>query len=1492
MVWSTMVPKTQIHAVSDKDAQPVMDHGATPEAMRAAGVRLSARLGWLPRVTSSRIFFERCQNLAAAFQQVFKSREFEKLLPGGALAPREEDLLWLRDNRQQLFSGVRQVQSELARLTQLPHVSDRNETMPRVLAVAQEFVIETGGVFSEVNFATFCAGFEEAVPLLFREVGVLVPSLKLVLLEQIAALAKHLVGDDHSTPLKRVTTYIRSQETVSQTSWKEVLEPLIAFDGILREDPAGKYAEMDIESRNVYRESVSRIAQRSDASEIEVAAQALVLARQTAARRVRDPRILQRESHIGYFLVAEGITALHQRVGYHPSFSDRFVRWLRRHPDEFLLLGIALVTFAITTGAVLLLTAASASLVIVLLSLLVVLLPGSQAAVQVMNYLTTNLLPVTTLPKLDFSEGIRDDSRTLVAIPTLLLSEKQVQGLVEALEVRFLGNHDRNLHFAIVSDLPDSDQPAPEDDALVALCAGMIEKLNEKYAGSNFGSFVMLHRHRVYNPRERGWMGWERKRGKLHDLNQLMRGQYDSFPVKAGNVSILPKIRYVITLDSDTELPRGSAHRMVGALAHPLNQAIIDPVNNIVVAGYGILQPRVGVSVKSTSRSRLAAIFAGETGLDPYTRAISDVYQDLYGEATFAGKGIYEVDAMLAVLSHRFPRNALLSHDLIEGAYARVGLATDVMVIEDYPSHYSAYSRRKHRWLRGDWQIAEWLTDTVPDELGRRVRNPISLVSRWKIFDNLRRSLIEPATFVLFLFGWFVMPNPVAWTIAAICILFVPAFFEFIFGVARAVEELSPRMVRDAAGNLFAANFAVLLTLTLLAHQTLVSIDAVVRAIVRRMVTRERLLEWETAAEAELGGRSATIDRYLDWTPILPIVLGLIIWILRPQAFWAAMPVLALWVSSKLFVVWLNASPFEAVPEITGDDTWLLRKSALHIWRYFAEFSNQEHNWLIPDNVEEENRKVTATVSPTNLGLLLNARQVAVELGYLTVPELLDLTHKTLRTAGDLEKYRGHLFNWYDTRSLDPKPPLFVSSVDNGNLVASLWTLSQGLENLLWRPLVSMAFATGALDHLRVLREKRVISKQALSQSERELEGDQWVTFLLNLPDTLLQEARLHLKSGEPADVAWFLTQTELRAQHFRELVQMYEPWRLAEFAPFEKQLASSRKDFGDNVPLERLPDAILRMETCLTEALRAARNGAGGLGERLRVMLAEARERAVRLIADLRETSRQAHIWAETMDFGFLLDKQRLLLSVGYDADSEQLQPYCYGLLATEPRTAFFIAIAKEDIPQECWFRLDRPLASDHGQPVLLSWTGTMFEYLMPSIWMRSYPNTLLDRANLAAVRTQQAYAEKKGIPWGISESASAKRNEAGDYHYEAFGVPALALRRSGAGPEIVSPYSTFLALSVDVKGALTNLRWMSELGWFGPYGFYEAADYTNSRRRLGARRCEVVRSWMAHHMGMSLLALGNFLCGNVVQRWFHSERRVQATELLLQEKPVAQAA
>ncbi|MGE5207163.1 MAG: glucoamylase family protein, partial [Chlamydiota bacterium] len=1007
------------------------------------------------------------------------------------------------------------------------------------------------------------------------------------------------------------------------------------------------------------------------------------------------------------------------------------------------------------------------------------------------------------------------------------------------------------------------------------------------------GSFLLLHRHRVYDQREGVWMGWERKRGKLQDLNKLLRQQYDSFPVKVGNTAILPQVRFVITLDADTELPRGTAQRMVGALAHPLNRAIVDNRRNIVVSGYGILQPRVGVSVHSAARSRLANIYSGQTGLDIYTHAISDVYQDLYGEAIFAGKGIYEVDTLHQVLDGRFPCNALLSHDLIEGAYARAGLASDIELIDDYPSHYSAYNRRKHRWLRGDWQVAEWLLSRVPDQTGARVFNPISLISRWKILDNLRRSLVEPATFLLLLLGWLVLPGSAAlWSVAAIAILFFPAWLQCALNLVRAARNRRMEPARNALSAFATQNVSLFLNFTFLAHQTLLSLDAIIRTLVRRMVTGKRLLEWETAAEAEQGGhRRNPVDLYLDWTSALALAVTVIVASEHPAALLAAAPVLVLWTSSKQLSKWLNRPPRTCRCQVTPHDQLLLRRAALRTWRYFAEFSNAEHNWLIPDNVQENPARIAARISPTNLGFLLNARQVACEFGYVTVPEFALLTKRTLHTVRRLPRYRGHLLNWYDTRTLVPLPPMFVSCVDSGNLIASFWTLQQGCLERLHRPVLERNLAQGFLDHLLGLGDAGGIPRRVAAGLASVAHQEDWLERMLALPETVFDHLPEAANRQGSADAQWFSHELGRRLKNLKETARFYAPWMLPEFACLRTDPALQLDASGEQPALERIPQFLEQLAERLQLAMAAPAVAPErrALYQALLAVLPEARAHAVRLIRELEELANQAARLAEEMDFSLLLNKRRKLLSVGFDVESHKLHSACYDLLATEARVAVFAAIAKEDIAQEAWFLLGRAHTLAYGRPVLISWTGTMFEYLMPGLWMRTYRNTLLERSRVAAVRSQQDYAARRHIPWGISESAYAQTDEAGNYQYHAFGLPRLALHKDELEALVVSPYSTVLALSVDPCGALKNLHQMAAQGWLSAYGFYEAADYTPSVQHPRRHSHEPVRCWMAHHQGMSLLAIANFLHSGVVRRWFHSNPYVQATELLLNEKPVA---
>jgi cyclic beta-1,2-glucan synthetase len=1405
------------------------------------------------------------------------------------LVARRAVLLELAASHRTIRSAIRDVSEKRRELVRLPRlVLDSGHDEPRIAAVARIYLEAVNGTFSAPTFQAFIQAVQVHEPLNVEELWSAGTFLRFVLTESILEEARDVFRSRDAASVGPLMVQIKSLQSASNADWIDLIEPLIVFDVFLRQDPAHAFAQMDVESRELYRRRIALIASRSDSSESQVAQAALELAREGNAAEFPSSRIHLRGAHVGYYLVGDGFSQLASRVGFHPSFAWRARTFVHANGEDLFLSGIQLSTLLFIAAVLFPVLPNVSGLAGLAFAFLFLLLPASQDAVELVNGAITAFFEPEPLPKLDFSAGIPSDCITLVAVPTLLMNEKQVRKLVNDLEVRFLGNRDSNLHFALLTDLPDSISKPREKDfhPLVDLAARLITELNEKYRSPRNGVFLLLHRHRIYNTRQGVWMGWERKRGKLLDLNKLLAGDFDAFPIKTGPQEALQGIRYVLTLDSDTQLPRGTAARLIGAIAHPLNQAVVDPKRLIVTTGFGILQPRTAVAVRSTTRSRLAALYSGQSGLDIYTRAISDAYQDLFGEGIFTGKGIYEVETLHAVLDSRFPRNALLSHDLIEGAYARAGLATDVELVEDYPSHFSAYMRRKHRWVRGDWQIAQWIFSRVPNESGHRVANPISGISRWKIFDNLRRSLVEPSIFALFIAGWLCLPGgPLYWTIASLLLLFFPALAQFAFAFFRALADGRRGQVRESIAHFGHAALMALIRLVFLPHETLLAFDAIVRSLVRRFITGERLLEWEIAAQSELSSQAnAPVDRYLAITPLVAISLGALIWFFAAErgAIFCAAPVLLLWALANPVTVWLNLPPRNQRP-IDVEDREFLSTHALRIWRYFREFGVERHNFLIPDNLMEKGHVEAPRVSPTNIGLLLNARQVACELGFLTAPEFAALTGSTLRTIERMERFRGHLYNWYDTETLFPldESP-FVSSVDSGNLVASLFTLQAGTGALANKPLLRPEIFAGLHAHLSLLRRAKYLP-DALSRIKMPGTSaaiGEWIAWLRGAQSAL---AEATISAREQNHDTWWISETLNRVDAVLALFPNYLPWLLPEFAPLLLLL-----QFGqDSKPTEVAPASALcfadEMQSRLTGDHRTFPDASiRDLAERLCKLLSTARENLNTLSADLRNIERTAERLAQETEFAFLVDPGRQILSIGYEMGKNKRHEACYDLVASEARIATFLAIARGDLRQQSWGKLGRDHARVHGRFLLLSWSGTMFEYLMPALWMRSYPGTLIARTQDACVYVQRAYGRSRGIPWGVSESASSAKNDRGDYHYFAYGLPSVALWPEASAGPVISPYSTFLALSADLPKSLGNLRRMEAEGWVGPYGFYEAADYSAS-----SRTPVVVREWMAHHLGMSLLAIGNVLRNNVVQQWFHAHPTIQATEMLLQEIP-----
>ena len=1376
-----------------------------------------------------------------------------------------------------LRSSAIEIQSTLPILGKLPFArSVTGVEAPRILGVAEALLNAAKFQWSLSGLSSFLKGFQAEEPLSLRELWTFPVALKLALLEEILAQAPGAFSELPASDAA-VNASLRCLHEVSLPVWANILEPLVPFEEVLRQDPANTYSHMDFESRDMYRLAVAKIAARSPLNEVEVASMALTLARNSSQQPNVNERITKRCSHLGYYLIDEGLNELRKRCHFHPRLRDRVRTILRTYPDDFYLGGIQTITLLVMAAIILPLVPLYNPLGSLAIAFLLLLLPVSQGAVELMNHTISAILKPQALPKLDFSEGIPDDCKTLVAVPTLLLNEHQVRGLVDELEVRSLANQDPNVHYALLTDLPDSVEKPLERDAhpLVTLAGQLIDDLNQRYAGASCGSFLMLHRHRVFNPKQNVWMGWERKRGKLLDLNRLIMGGMDCFPYKAGDPAVLDGMRYVLTLDSDTKLPRDSVHRMVGAMAHPLNRAILDPQRRIVTQGYGLMQPRVGIAVHSVARSRLAAIYSGQTGFDIYTRAISDVYQDLYGEGIFTGKGLYEIQILHEVLDRRFPQNSLLSHDLIEGAYARVGLLTDVEVMDDYPSHYSAQNRRKHRWVRGDWQILRWLLGRVPNDSGQLVQNPTSNISRWKIFDNLRRSLVEPATFLLLVAGWLWLPGTARyWTLATLLIVIVPVVVQFLFSMVRASAAEQRGYVRQAVRDSLVLLFSTCLNFALLAHQTLLMMDAIVRSLVRSFVTGKRLLEWETAAEAETGMSKRTpVEITMGLVPLLCAVLLILLVSIRPAAIPWALPVLLLWSLAKPITWWLNRST-QLEMNLSDSDRRFLRKIAWRTWRYFAQYAAESHHGLVPDNVQEEGYREALRISPTNAGLQLNARQAAVILGYLTFSEYAKQTLANLQTLDRIPKWKGHLLNWYATTTLESIRPYIASTVDSGNFIASLCSLRMGTLELLETPMLP-ALRQGLLDIVMDTKTPSALDTKIKSalRADRKSPSDAWLAALLTLDST------------SPAEENGAAT-THLHA--IKKFIADYLPWLLPKYS----QLLQSQKNI-ENHPLEFYTlQTSLRicheMESAYSQNALDASGQHYAIADELTSALRESETRLTALIEDLKSIATISDRMFQATDYQELVDPYRRLLTIGYDTEHERRLDSCYDLLASEARTAMFLAIAKGDALQDSWFRVGRKTTMIDGNPVLLSWSGTMFEYMMPTLWMQTSPDTLLAQSLPGAVRAQREYVARRRMPWGISEASHSQRDPEGNYQYHAFGVPTLAINPPPEGSLVIAPYATVLALEADPAHALANLHRMEKLGWLGEFGFYESADYSETTQHEKGTRYTLVRSWMAHHQGMSLLAITNLLEDKAFQRWFHADPRVRATELLLHEKPV----
>ncbi len=1273
-----------------------------------------------------------------------------------------------------------------------------------------------------------------------------------------------------------ISNSIGSLRFLGTMDWREFVETMSVVDQVLRMDPDGTYGLMDFATRDHYRHVVERIARRNRLGEREVAQATLELAQAASIGG-------QGADHVGYYLIDEGRSTLEVAVA-RGRFTDVLRRTARRVPLLAYTAPIAIIVALFTTGLVVEARSELSERGLVWLVAALCVIAFSELGVALVNWAATVLASPRMLPRLDYSSGIPEHARTLVAVPSMFGDVATVRLLAEALEVRFLANRDANLKFALLTDFFDASQERLNaDGALLDAAAAEIDALNARHANGGKDIFFLLHRPRKWNPREGVWMGHERKRGKLAALNQFLRDPAGAgrFLRIAGDPDALGNVRYVITLDTDTSLPRGAARDLVGTLAHPLNWARFDPERGRVTAGYTILQPRVGISMSGQRRSWYTRLYGSEPGIDPYTRAVSDVYQDLFNEGSFVGKGIYDVDAFEQSLGGRFPDDRILSHDLLEGCYARAGLVSDIQLYEEYPSRYAADVKRRHRWIRGDWQLLPWLLPSTPRADGSCEPNPLSMLSQGKLLDNLRRSLVPAAMVSLLLMGWLLAPASGTWTLWVLSILLVPpsvASLREIF--ARPVDVPLGAHFRHAGAAIVRNYSRVPLTLACLPFEAIFSLDAILRTLWRLLLSGRHLLQWSPSSEVErsLDDSLGASFRLMWSAPVVAIATVMALVRFHPSALPVAGPILLLWLLSPALMWWLGLPRQRKPAALSLQQRHFLGSLTRRTWSFFETWVTAADHWLPPDNVQEHpTLQVAHRTSPTNIGLSLLANLSAYDFGYLQTGGVIGRTAPALATLQSLPRHRGHFYNWYDTQTLQPLPPRYVSTVDSGNLAGHLLTLRQGLLALIDAPVLATSTWEGLADTFGVLRE----TLQGTPAADRLTAFGQRLEAARGAPGQSLEAASVAVNSlleeatriqqsfvEEAGEVADWAESLQRQCLEIREELQLLVPWTVA------------GADAGDSAA----PGDVRRRDGIPSLRELAAADvpptQPGQEPGRRETAVAAARARIV-------ELERLAHVAGQCaqMDFVFLYDRSRHLLSIGYNVTEHRRDSGYYDLLASEARLANFVAIAQNQLPQESWFSLGRLLTEVGGDPALLSWSGSMFEYLMPQLVMPNYEGTLLDQTSKAAVQRQIEYGQQRRVPWGISESGYNIVDAGMNYQYRAFGVPGLGLRRGLAEDLVVAPYASMMALMVAPEAACANLQRLSQAGFGGRHGLYEAIDYTPQRLPRGQDHA-VVRSYMAHHQGMGLLSLDYLLRGRPMQQRFTADPEFQATLLLLQER------
>ena len=1270
---------------------------------------------------------------------------------------------------------------------------------------------------------------------------------------------------------------ITSIKLISTLEWTLIFEKLSKVEQIMRQDPSGIYIKMDFKSRDYYRHEIEKLAKQYKLSEISIAKKLVETAEEN-------------NKHVGYFLFSQEKEHLYKKIGGKSpqKISSTFIYIASIYLITVLLL-LLFVYYSLQQNA---------NLLEVSITILVLILPVNDIAVILVNWVLTHTLQPAFLPKMELMEGIPDDAKTIVVIPTLLSNQNRVVQLVKNLEEYYLANREQNLYFALVGDFKDSKTAEMKNDsAIVEVAKKQINALNKKYSKDK-DIFFYLHRERTFNEKEKKYMGWERKRGALVELNELLLGSnVTSYKYIKGDIANLKDIKYVITLDADTRLIFDTAKMLVGTMLHPLNTPVLDEERQIIKQGYGLLQPRINIDIESANATPFAQVFAGQGGIDIYTTAISNVYQDLFKEGIFTGKGIYDLKVFHSVLEKAIPENTVLSHDLIEGSFVRTGLLADIEFFDDFPAKYNSYTMRLHRWVRGDWQLLPWLFNRVKNNEGSLVKNPLTVLSRWKILDNLRRSTLAPAYLNLILAAFVVLKGNInIWIATSLLAYIFPMIIEVTeLIIGKVKKSLNVNYFGPIGEQIYKLLLQALLHLACLPFLSFLMADAIIKSLWRVLFTKRNMLEWVTAADMEAGLRNNFFSYAKRMWHCFAASLLLIVYAIffRQEILKAALPIAIIWMSGPVLAYKMSQQYIQGEKKVTKEDVSVVRRSARKTWSFFEDFVTVLDNYLPPDNYQlNPPNGIAHRTSPTNIGLFLLSTLSARDLGYLSSSDMVARIDKTIKTIEKLSKWKGHLYNWYDTVTMEILRPHYISTVDSGNFVACLISLKQGLLEYMNKPLVDINLCKGLLDTIEIANEELEVKleysdlKNYIDAGHEDIR--EWYMLLRKISIVSEQKKNrwgyklykyiYHLKD----ELEQFLPKEVYEKAHVPLVENQQEPLNL--YGIFVKP-------FEENCSIEKLESLYLEVRSIADEILNSAKdnkrkisidesNWINKFNEGSKIQL----ENTSRLKKQIYELIEKIDQMINNTEFAPLYCPKAKLFSIGYNASEEQLTKSYYDLMASESRQASLIAIARGEVKREHWLMLGRTLTIVDREMGLVSWSGTMFEYLMPLLLMKNYTKTLWEQTYKFVIKCQQDYGRKRKVPWGVSESGFYSFDYRLNYQYKAFGIPNLGLKRGLINDTVISPYSTLLALAVDPKAAVENMRRLIKAGLEGQHGFYEAADYTSERLLDG--RCSIVQSYMAHHQGMGLVAMNNMLNKNVMQERFHSEPYIRAAEILLQEK------